>query len=104
MTNTTYKSVIRYYSSFTISNYFSLSNTSEEKFLKIMTNIGSSKATGVDKLSGRFLKDDANIFAKPISALCNLWISQGVFSNACNVAKLKPGFKKRKKLILLTTG
>ena len=70
------QSVLRYYSSFTISDYFCLSNTSEEKVLKIMTNIESSKAAGVDKLSGRFLKDGANILAKPISALCNLSISQ----------------------------
>ena len=59
-----------------------------------MTNIESSKAAGVDKLSGRFLKDGANILAKPISALCNLSISEGVFPNACKVAKLKPIFKK----------
>ena len=91
------QSVLRYYSSFTISDYFCLSNTSEEKVLKIMTNIESSKAAGVDKLSGRFLKDGANILAKPISALCNLSISQGVFPSACKVAKLKPIFKKGKK-------
>ena len=73
------QSVIRYYSSFMISNDFCLSNTSEEKVLKIMTNIERSKAPGVYKLSGRFLKDHANILAKPISALCNLSISQVVF-------------------------
>ena len=53
------QSVLRYYSSFTISDYFCLSNTSEEKVLKIMTNIESSKAAGVDERSGRFLKDGA---------------------------------------------
>ena len=62
-----------------------------------MTNIESSKAARVDKFSGRFLKDDANILAKHISALCNLSISKGVFPSACKVAKLKPIFKKRKK-------
>ena len=91
------QSVLRYYSSFTISDYFCLSNTSEEKVLKIMTNIESSKAAGVDKLSGRFLKDGANILAKPISALCNLSISQGVFPIAYKVTKLKPIFKNGNK-------
>ena len=80
-----------------ISDDFCLSNTSEEKVLKIMTNIEISKAAGVDKLSGRFLKDGANILAKPISTPCNLSISQGVFPNACKVVKLKPIFKKGKK-------
>ena len=61
-----------------------------------MTNIESSKATGVDKLSGRFLKDGANILAKLISALYNLSISQGVFPSAFKVAKLKPIFKKKR--------
>ena len=53
-----------------ISDDFCLSNTSEEKVLKIMTNIEISKASGVNKLSDRFLKDGANILAKPISTLC----------------------------------
>ena len=79
------QSVIRYYSSFKISNDFCLNNTSEEKVMKIMTNIDSSKASGVDKLSQRFLKDGANILAKPISALCNLSISQQVFLNGFKV-------------------
>ena len=77
-----------------ISDDFCLSNTSEEKVLKIMTNIESSKAAGVDKLPNRFLKDGTNILAKPISTLCNLSISQGVFPNACKVAKLKSIYKK----------
>ena len=37
-----------------ISDDFCLSNTSEEKILKIIKNIEISKAAGVDKLSGRF--------------------------------------------------
>ena len=91
------QSVIRYYSSFMISNDFCLSNISEEKVLKIVTNIEISEAAGVDKLFGRFSKDGTNILAKPISTLCNLSISQGVFPNAFKFAKLKPIFKKGKK-------
>ena len=74
-----------------------MSNASEEEVLKIMTNIESSKSVGVDKLTGRFLKDGTNILVKPISAVLNLSISQGVFPNACKVAKLRPIFKKEKK-------
>ena len=80
-----------------ISDDSCLSNTSEEKVLKIMTNIENSNGAGVDKLSGRFLKDGANILAKSIFTLCNLSISLGVFPNASKVAKLKPIFKKGKK-------
>ena len=55
------QSVIRYYSSFMISDDFCLSSTSEERVWKIMINIEISKAAGVDKLSDWFLKDGANI-------------------------------------------
>ena len=62
-----------------------------------MTNIESCKAAGVEKLSGRFLKDGVNILVNLTSALFNLLISQGVFPIGCKVAKLKPTFKKQKK-------
>ena len=61
-----------------------------------MEKIEISKAAGIDTLSGRFLKDGAEILSKPISEICNLSISHGIFPNACKVAKLKPIFKKGK--------
>ena len=45
-----------------------------KKVLKIIQNIKSSKAAGVDKLWGSFLKDGADTLAKPVSALCFLTI------------------------------
>ena len=63
-----------------------------------MENIEISKASGIDKLPGRFLKDGAKILSKPISEICNLSISHGIFPNACKVAKLKPIFRKGKKV------
>ena len=58
-----------------------------------MENIEISKASGIDKLPGRFLKDSAKILSKPISEICNLSIFHGIF-----LAKLKPIFKKSKKV------
>ena len=46
---------------------------------------------------GRFLKDGADIVAKPVSALCNLSATRRIFPSACKVAKLKPIFQKGKK-------
>ena len=40
---------------------FSLVDTTEKQVLKIMQDIKSSKAAGVDKLSGGFLKDGVDI-------------------------------------------
>ena len=51
-----------------------------------MQYVKSFKAAGIDKLSGKFLKDGAD----------NLLISGGVFPSPCKVAKLKPIFKKGK--------
>ena len=65
-----------------------------------MENIEISKASGIDKLPGNFLKDGAKILCKPISEICNLLISHGIFPNACKVAKLKPIFKKGKRVDL----
>ena len=42
-------------------------DNAEKQVLKIMQNIKSSKAAGVDKFSGKFLKDVADILAKLVS-------------------------------------
>ena len=63
-----------------------------------MQNIEISKTSGTDKLPGRFLKDGTKILSKSVSEICNLSISHGIFPNACKVAKLKPIFRKGKKV------
>ena len=42
--------------------------------LKILKKLKTNKATVVDNLTWRFLKDDANIFFTPIARLCNISI------------------------------
>ena len=63
-----------------------------------MENIEISKASGIDKRPGKFLKDGAKILSKPISEIYDLSISHRIFPNACKVAKLKPIFKAGKKV------
>ena len=62
-----------------------------------MQFIDISKAAGIDKTSGRFLKDGANILAKTIAKICNISISSGLFPSDCKIAKLKPLYKKGSK-------
>ena len=69
------KSVIQYYSSFGITVDFGLVSDTEKQGLKIMQDIKSFKAAGVDKLLRRLLNDGANIPAKLVSALRTLLIS-----------------------------
>ena len=52
------------------------------------------KAAGIDNLSGKRLKDGASILVKPISKICNLSIKYSLFPTDCQIAKLKPLFKK----------
>ena len=58
------ESVLQYYSKFIIEKPFHMKDTSE--VLEIMQNINISKAAGIDKLSGKFLRDGAEILVKPI--------------------------------------
>ena len=62
-----------------------------------MQFVDISKAAGIDKTSRRFLEDGANILAKPISEICNISISSGIFPNDCKIAKLKPLYKRGSK-------
>ena len=91
------KSVIQYYSSFAITADYCLIGTTEKQIFKIIQDIKGFKTAGVDKLLEMFLKDGADILAKPVSARCSLSISRRPFPNACKVVKLKPILKKGKK-------
>ena len=92
------ESVFLYCSNFAIPELFHIKSTSEVKVFKIMEYIEISKPSGIDKLPRRFLKDGAKVSSKPISEICNLSISHGIFLKVYKVAKLKPIFKKDKKV------
>ena len=77
--------VFLYYSNFDIPEVFHSKSTSEEKVFKIMK-----------KLPGKFLKDGAEILSKPISKICNLFISCRIFPNASKVSKFKLFSRKAK--------
>ena len=51
----------------------------------------------MDKTSGRFLKDGADILAIPVTRICNLSITLSVFPNNCKLAKHMPLYKKGSK-------
>ena len=92
------ESTFLYYSSFALLELFHIKNTSEENVFKIMENSEISKATDIGKTPWKVSKRWRWIFFKPVNEICNLSISHGIFPNACKVAKLKPIFKKDKKV------
>ena len=55
------------------------------------------KAAEIDQISGKFLTDGVWVLTKPISELWNLSMTLGGFLDACEIAKVKPLFKKGSK-------
>ena len=59
---------------------------------KIIKELGlpDKKApTGVDNLTGRFLKDGSNTVCTPIAKICNISIKLASFPDKCKVAEIK---------------
>ena len=72
----------------------SFSNNSNRYISGLIKNCDINKATRIDDLSGRFLKDSADILTILITKICNLSIKFSHFPKDCKVAKLKPLYKK----------
>ena len=85
----------QYYKKLELKDNFNLTLTTEKKVLDILQYIHSSKAAGIDRILGKFLKDDVNILAKPTVEICITSIFLGFFATGCKIAKLKLLYKKR---------
>ena len=86
-------SVHQYYKNIELKDNFNPNLTTERKVLEGLQFIDISKAAGIDKISGRFLKDGANILVKPIARICDISISSGLFPSDCKTTKLKSSYK-----------
>ena len=90
-------SVHQYYKNIELKDNVNLNLTTEKKVLEVLPFIDISEAAAIDKISGRFLEDGANILAKPIAKICNISISSGLFPSDCKIAKLEQLHKKGSK-------
>ena len=63
-------------------------------FWEIHCSLNPTKPAGIDNLSGKFLQNDADILARPISQFCNLSSKLNSFPRSCEIAKVKALFKK----------
>ena len=68
-----------------------------QKNAPFLKGLNTSKAAGIDSLSGKFLKDGTDILARPISQLFNLSVKLSLFPRSCKIAKVKPLFNKSSK-------
>ena len=60
----------------------------------LLKSCNVNKAAGIDNVSGRFLKDGADVLGIPITQICNLSIKLSHFLKDCKVAKLKLLYRK----------
>ena len=78
-------------------NSFSFSIVSENKVLKYLNSLGINKATGLDDIPSRFVRDGASIIACPLTNVINLSLIQGAVPDDLKSARVVPLFKKSDK-------
>ena len=76
-------------------NSYSLSVVSESKVLKYLNALSVDKATGLDGLLSRFVRDSAFIIVYPLTHIINLSIIQSVVPDDVKSARVVPLLKKR---------
>ena len=86
-----------FYESLNILNTFKLQEVNIVSTLKMLKQTNANKAPGIDKLSGIFIKDGADLLAAPITQIINLSISTSAFPDSFKIAKLIALFKKGSK-------
>lgn len=66
--------------------------------LSILCKLNSSKATGLDQLSPRFVKDGAALIVSPLTHILNLSFKSGELPDDIKAARVTPIHKKNSKL------
>ena len=90
--------VFRFYSEKgVLPNSFSFSVVSENKILVYLNKLSIKKATGLDGIPCRFVRDGASIIASPLAHIVNLSLIQGSVPDDLKTARVVPLFKKNDK-------
>ncbi|MGL1888436.1 MAG: reverse transcriptase family protein [Reichenbachiella sp.] len=69
----------------------------EDKVKQMILKLNAFKATGLDGLPAKFLRDSAETVAKPLTYIINLSIECGEFPQELKLAKVVPIYKKKEK-------
>ena len=62
---------------------------------KVLGNMNPSKATGMDNIPTRFLKDGASILAHPITLIVNQSLCSGTIHDELKLARVVPLYTKK---------
>ena len=80
-----------------VPNSYSFSLVSENRVLGYLKNLSAKKATGLDGIPSRFVRDGASVIACPLTHVINLSLIQGVVPEDLKSARVVPLFKKNDK-------
>ena len=69
---------------------FHFTQTNVNQALTILNKLGQSKATALDKISARLMRENADLVCTPISKIFNSSLTIGVFPNDGECAKVAP--------------
>lgn len=76
---------------------FNLAQITEDVVLKHLETLNPGKATGLDNLPAKFLRDGAKHLAPPLTHIINLSIHHGKVPNELKTARVSPIYKKNSK-------
>ena len=77
-----------------LENSFGLSTVTESAVYKLISTVNTKKATGLDGISAKFIRDGCSVIASPITHILNLSLSQSTVPNAFKEARVVPLYKK----------
>ena len=76
---------------------FSLANVTVGQVSKILHSMSSSKATGLDEIPAKYLKDGSSVISKLLTHIINLSITTGSIPDDLKMARIVPLYKKNSK-------
>ena len=76
---------------------FSLANVTVGHVSKILHSMSSSKATGLDEIPAKYLKDGSSVISKLLTHIINLSITTGSIPDDLKMARIVPLYKKNSK-------
>ena len=79
-----------------VENFFHFSTVGEEEIENLLNGLTARKATGLDSLPAKFLKDDAEVIACPLTHIINLSLHSSQIPGDMKNARVVPLYKKQK--------
>ena len=79
---------------FDSSKRFQFTQTNNDQVLSVLNSLCKSKATGLDQILARLVRECADLISNSITYIFNLSLTLGIFSDDWKCAKITPIFKQ----------